>query len=134
MKPWIIGAITALGLCGPLCGPFSGPAAAQDLIASYGAFIGVADQYNSNGVRLDSAAQMLRQDRANMHRFGITQPGDDWDPVFHDMAARARMEELLEDSLSPPTRSAIRGGNVYVIVEIYGYGGVISFIRVVVPG
>lgn len=125
MRIWIGAALAALGLAGPV--------AAQDLMGSYTAFVGIDDLYNSKGQSLDSAAQILRQDRANFHKFGLSQPGDEWDPFFHDPAARARMEALLEESLTQPTRSAIRAGNVYVIVAVYGYDGYISFLRVVVP-
>ena len=69
---------------------------ADEPIGFYEAYIGVQDLYNSKGVRLSSAAQVLRQDRANVHRFGIWQPGDQLDPIFGTLAAREVMTQVLE--------------------------------------
>lgn len=100
------------------------PAAGQGFIISYSAFIGTADLYNSAGQRLTEPWQVLRQDRANVHRYGISQPGDDWDPVFHDIDARAAMERLaMQGAISPAARRAIMRGGVLVLVEVYELGG-----------
>ena len=48
----------------------STPVRAQTLVESYVAFLSEADHFNSNGQRLTSAAAIIRQDRANFHRFG----------------------------------------------------------------
>ncbi len=120
--------ILALILAAPI-------AQAQQLIGSYNAFIGTQDLHNSNGVRLSSPAQVLRQDRANYHRFGISQYGDQWDPYFGDSNARARLEQLLNSSnLAPHVHNSIMQGNLHVIVNVYGQGNWISFVEVVVPG
>ena len=44
---------------------------AQELRESYKALLSERDHFNSEGQRLTSAAAIIRQDRANVHRFGI---------------------------------------------------------------
>ena len=50
-------------------------AKADGLIEEYNAYIGEEDLYNSYGERLSEPWQIIRQDRANYHRFGTSQPG-----------------------------------------------------------
>jgi hypothetical protein len=64
----------ALTICGALCA--LQPGKAQELMESYVAFLSEADHFNSNGERLRSAAAIIRQDRANFHRFGRRDPDD----------------------------------------------------------
>ena len=110
-------------------------AGAQSLIASYAAFIGEDDLFNSSGTRLGEFWQILRQDRANYHRFGLRQRGDQGDPFFADANNRATLEQLLRNSdTHPSTRRLIISGNVPVYVEIFGYGNRITAVRVQVPG
>ncbi|WP_323771678.1 hypothetical protein [Antarctobacter sp.] len=119
----------ALVLVAPLA------AQAQQLMGSYNAFIGQQDLYNSNGVRLSSAAQVLRQDRANYHRFGISQYGDDWDPYFGDINNRGRLEQLVNNGGLPPyVANAIMSGNVHIVVKVYGQNGWMQYIEIIVPG
>ncbi|WP_333830843.1 hypothetical protein [Pararhodobacter sp.] len=110
-------------------------AGAQSLIASYAAFIGEDDLFNSSGTRLGEFWQILRQDRANYHRFGLRQRGDQGDPFFADANNRATLEQLLRNSdTHPSTRRLIISGNVPVYVEIFGYGNRMTAVRVQVPG
>lgn len=110
-------------------------AGAQSLIASYAAFIGEDDLFNSSGTRLGEFWQILRQDRANYHRFGLRQRGDNGDPFFADANNRATLEQLLRNSdTHPSTRRLIVSGNVPVYVEIFGYGNRMTAVRVQVPG
>ncbi|TJX19793.1 MAG: hypothetical protein E5W21_34550, partial [Mesorhizobium sp.] len=44
-------------------------ARADDMLGSYVARISERDHHASDGYPLDSAAQMVRQDRANWHKF-----------------------------------------------------------------
>ncbi|WP_232796425.1 hypothetical protein [Roseovarius salinarum] len=102
----------------------AGPAGAADLVASYTARIGNADLYNSNGARLTEAWQVLRQDRANYHRFGISQPGDEWDPVFGNIDNRAALERMImRGGMAPEVRRRVMQGGTLVDVRIYGSGG-----------
>jgi hypothetical protein len=73
-----------------------GVARADELIESYNAYIGQDDLYNSSNERLTQPWQVIRQDRANVHRFGIRQPGDETDGFF----ASARNRELAERMIS----------------------------------
>jgi len=108
---------------------------AQALIGSYVAQIGREDLYNSNGQRLGEVWQIIRQDRANYHRFGIRHRGDEWDPFFADANNRATLEQLVQRSNPDPyTRRMILGGNVTVFVEMFGHGNRITAVRVQVPG
>ncbi len=40
------------------------------------------DRYNSKGKKLNSIASILRQDRANVHKFGLADKGDQRDRFF----------------------------------------------------
>jgi hypothetical protein len=78
------------------------PSQAQQLIESYQAFLSERDHFNSNGQRLTSAAAIIRQDRANFHRFGTGDPGDEDDSFFGDMGNRAALESMLERGRAAP--------------------------------
>lgn len=99
------------------------PAVSQQLIGSYVAFIGNDDLYNSKGARLTAPWQVLRQDRANYHRFGISQGGDEWDPLFGSIENRAAMEQMIMNGrITKKARRMIMRGGATVFVEIYGRG------------
>ena len=67
-------------------------AQADELLESHNAYIGQDDLSNSINERLTQPWQVIRQDRANVHRFGVRQPGDDVDGFF----ASARNRDLAE--------------------------------------
>jgi len=100
------------------------PAAfADEIIGSYVAYIGRDDLYNSKGARLKEPWQILRQDRANYHRFGISQSGDEWDPFFGNIDNRAIMERMIMNgSISSSARNGLVQGGATVFVRIYGSG------------
>jgi hypothetical protein len=77
-------------------------AQAQQLIGSYVALLSEADHFNSSGQRLSSAAAIIRQDRANFHRFGIKDPQDEGDAFFADEGNRAALEQMLERGRAEP--------------------------------
>ena len=98
----------------------SAPAAAAELIGSYNAFLSRADHYNSQGERLTSAAAIIRQDRANFHKFGIQDDQDESDDYFDDVGNRAVLEQLLNDGDSDAgVLSRIVNSNVMIHVDIY---------------
>lgn len=106
--------------CAAMLAASTGAARADELIESYGAYIGQDDLYNSSNARLTQPWQVIRQDRANVHRFGIRQPGDDTDSFF----ASARNRELAERMISHGRieRSAARRllqGDVRIEVQIW---------------
>ena len=111
--------ISALALLAPAAG-----AEAQTQSTQYVAFIGTEDLYNSNGARLSAPWQVIRQDRANYHRFGIRHAGDEWDPYFHDVNNRALMERMIQTGyISPLAAQDIMRGGVTVVVRVFtGFG------------
>lgn len=98
-----------------------GAAQADQLLGTYMARISDNDHYASDGYRLDSAAQMVRQDRANWHKFGRGDAEDEGDDWFGSTAARARFEKMLNkgSAMSQGTRRAIINGEPVVEVEVY---------------
>jgi hypothetical protein len=60
------------------------PSNAQQLIGSYSALLSEADHFNSRGQPLTTADAIIRQNRANFHRFGIRSPEDQDDPLLRD--------------------------------------------------
>ena len=100
---------------------FAGPASADQLLGSYVARISSNDHQASDGYPLASAAQMVRQDRANWHKFGSGDPEDEDDPFFGSGGARARLERMLSrpGAMSPRTRRAIERGQPVVQVDVY---------------
>lgn len=100
-------------------------ASADELIESYGAYIGEDDLYNSSNQRLTQPWQVIRQDRANVHRFGIRQRGDEVDGFFGSARNRDLAERMIRSGRIE--RSAARRllrGDVYIHVEIWrGRGG-----------
>ena len=112
----------------------SAPASAQQLLESYNARLSSRDHFNSNGKRLRNPAAIMRQDRANFHRFGRRDAADQSDSFFASKANRARMERMLsKGSSSRAVRNLIVNRTPVVRVEIYGQGNRGTHIRVVVP-
>src|SRR6202030_3627526 len=110
--------ILALAIATATCMPIV--AQAQQLIGSYVALLSEADHFNSNGQRLTSAAAIIRQDRANFHRFGIKDPQDEDDAFFADEANRAALEQMLERGRADPGVIArIVNSTVLIRVDIY---------------
>ena len=60
----------------------SGLAMADELKETYVARLSAKDHFNSSGGRLDSAAAIIRQDRANFHKFGRRDAEDELDYSF----------------------------------------------------
>lgn len=109
------------------------PLSAQNMIGSYAAYIGTDDLYNSKGVKLSAPWQVLRQDRANYHRFNIAQSGDEWDPFFGSIDNRAAMEQMIMNGrIGAKARRLIMRGGATVYVEIWGRGGRGKFVNVTV--
>ncbi len=112
----IMAALFALSMTG-----VPGMAAAQQVIGSYAAWIGTDDLYNSGGQRLSEPWQVIRQDRANYHRFRLRQSGDEWDPFFADANNRAALESLVRRGhIERSAANAILRGNVMIHVTVYG--------------
>ncbi len=96
------------------------PVAAEQPLEGYVAKLSAQDHFNSKGVRLKSAAAIIRQDRANFHRFKVRDPEDEPDSFFASKDNRALMEEFLRNGrASQETLNAIVNGSPLVHVEIY---------------
>jgi hypothetical protein len=96
------------------------PASAQQLTESYKAQLSERDHFSSTGERLRSAAAIIRQDRANFHRFGIRDPADQSDVFFTDVNNRAELEALIERGTSEPHAiNRIVNGTPMVRVDIF---------------
>jgi hypothetical protein len=96
------------------------PTFAQTPIDSYCAQISDNDKVASDGYPLTDAASILRQDRANFHRFGIADENDYYDDIFTSADARENIPAMydngnIEDGL---TREIVRG-YPYICVDIY---------------
>ena len=93
------------------------------LLGEYTAYIGPRDLRASDGIRLTAAWQIIRQDRANYHRFGRRDRGDQGDTFFGSVENRAIMERIVRDgTMSPSAARAIVAGDVWINVRIYGRG------------
>lgn len=96
----------------------TGAAVAQDArIGTYMAFIGPEDLTNSSGVRLNNAAAIVAQDRANVHRFGIVHQFDERDPWFASRGHRMAIPELVV--MSPATANQIVRNGALIAVSVY---------------
>jgi hypothetical protein len=94
-----------------------------NFIESYTARLSPRDHYNSNGVRLTSAAAIIRQDRANFYVYGMRDSEDEPDSFFSDKSNRARLEQMLENGRA--TRDALYkdvNGTPLIRVDIYANG------------
>lgn len=98
----------------------AGVAKADRLVEEYNAYIGEEDLYNSHGEQLTEPWQVIRQDRANYHRYGVTQPGDEGDSFFASAKNREKAERMIEYGTieTRAARALLRGGSV-INVQIF---------------
>ncbi|WP_375568359.1 hypothetical protein ABWH92_11190 [Ahrensia marina] len=90
------------------------------VLTEYTTRIGPQDKVNSLGDRLETAAAILRQDRANYHRFDQADAEDEGDDVFDDRRERGRFERLMSRGVvQPDTARAIINGTPLVRVTVY---------------
>lgn len=104
-------------------GVMPAPLPAQQLLESYVALLSARDHFNSRGARLTQPWQIIRQDRANYHRFGLRDGADEPDSFFVSAENRAAAERMLRQGfIDPQAARAILNGEVLVLVEIFGTG------------
>lgn len=96
------------------------PAAAQGIVDEYCTRISDNDKFASDGFELTDAGSILRQDRANFHKFGIRDRGDEDDGTFGTASARASIPALLDNGQTARNvlREIVRG-TPRVCVEVY---------------
>lgn len=109
---------------------FAAPALADTYLGSYMARLSERDHFASDGYRLDTAAQVVRQDRANVHRFKKIDAEDGDDPWFGKANARNTLEQFLNrrEAMDEATRSAIHNGTPLVQVDVYQNSAVVTII------
>jgi hypothetical protein len=107
-----------------------GAASADQYLGSYVARISDQDHHASDGYALDTAAQMVRQDRANWHKFGYGDAEDQDDPWFGSTDARARLERMLGKSgaMTGAVRNAIANGEPVVQIDVYRNSVVVTIV------
>ncbi|MGX8009264.1 hypothetical protein ACVDG8_009730 [Mesorhizobium sp. ORM8.1] len=111
----------AIAVAGLLLATSLGTARADDMLGSYTARISDRDHRASDGYPLGSAAQMVRQDRANYHKFHRRDGDDQGDPWFRTDGSRADLQRMLErgGAMSGATRNAIVNGEPLIEVDVY---------------
>ncbi|MER9745962.1 hypothetical protein [Mesorhizobium sp. M0140] len=94
---------------------------ADDMLGSYVARISDRDHQASDGYALDNAAQMVRQDRANWHKFHRRDSDDEGDGWFRTNGQRADLQRMLErgGAMSSSTKRAIVNGEPLIQVDVY---------------
>lgn len=97
-----------------------------EYLCSYTAYISDGNKYNSNGVSVikgvnkNSAAQVLRQNRADVHRFGVGTFGDTEDCYFDSIETRNQLPQMLNrGNISKSTIRQIINGNPLLQVDVY---------------
>lgn len=86
----------------------------------YVAKLGVQDHFNSKGKRLKSAAAIIRQDRANYHKFGKRDAIDEGDRFFNNKKNRDILELMLNNGyISPTTKRRILDDTPTIVVYVY---------------
>jgi hypothetical protein len=118
-KPAALAALAAATLVGPAA-VATAVNAQERPIESYYAELGRWDHFNSNGERLTSAAAIIRQDRANYHKFHRRDVGDEGDRFFDDAGNRARMEAMLAaGNADPGVIDRIVNSTPIIRVDVY---------------
>jgi len=98
----------------------SAPALADRLIERYIARLGPEDHFNSSGERLTSPALIIRQDRANYHKYGVRDPEDESDSFFQNAGNRELLQEFLDRGRTTPSAyRMIVNGQPLIRVNIY---------------
>ena len=123
-KPIMMLTTGILSVCG---------ASADTMIESYQARLSAQDHCNSSGQPLKGAAAIIRQDRANVHKFGIRDPEDQSDRFFQNAKNRETLEQLINRGRSNAgSLKAITRGTPLVNVEIYQADNGTNYVNIVV--
>jgi SepF-like predicted cell division protein (DUF552 family) len=89
------------------------------IVASYKAHLSAQDHFSSNGSRLSNAAAVIRQDRANFHKFGLRDAQDKSDDFFANASNREALEQMLNrGNMNPILSQEIINGRPIVIVKV----------------
>ena len=95
------------------------PVSADSVICSYTARLSARDHKASDGYALRDVAAIIRQDRANFHKFRIRDEEDEADSFFSSVKNRESLEVMLRRrKLSAGVAAAVINGNPLVHVEV----------------
>lgn len=108
--------------------PADSALAGDGVITSYRAYIGQEDLSASDGLRLKAVRDILRQDRANFHKFGIRQRGDTADDYFTS-AGNRQLFERIPIRCSPRVTAAVLEGGAAFGVTVYEDYILVEFAR-----
>jgi hypothetical protein len=101
-----------------LVSPFS--QAEDDFVDSYTARLSSEDHFNSDGQRLKNVADIIRQDRANYHKFNVRDNEDSNEGFFADKDNRERIPAMLQKGhIDKATANSILNGTPVVTVTIF---------------
>lgn len=102
---------------------------AGDGSCSYNAYISKQDLSNSNGKKLTTVGQVLRQDRANFHNGNGDSADEDDYCGLDDANVRSRFEKMVDRSTIPAkVKRAIMGGYADVTISTYGNKAEVSLL------
>ena len=95
----------------------------RELLEVYTARLSSRDHFSSKGERLRKVAEIIRQDRANFHKYDRRDLEDEGDGYFDSADNRAALERMLErGSCSASARRSIVNGTPLIRVKVYtGY-------------
>ena len=106
-------------------------AIAESLIVEYYATLTPSDTYNSRGAPLNDVCAIVRQDRANVHKFG-NPDGDRPDDFFTSPDRRAMITGKCVYDRSHHTVERIRNQVIgFVLVRVYGSGEVVTRVQII---
>ncbi len=103
------------------------------VINEYIARLSEHDHFASDGVRLTSPAEIIRQDRANFYKFHKADDEDEADRYFDTAGHRERLEQMLERGHTDRRAyRAIVDGTPLIHVTVYREGeGVYIDVKVI---
>lgn len=103
---------------------------AESVICSYTARLSARDHRASDGYALRDVAAIIRQDRANFHKFRIRDEEDEADSFFSSVKNRENLEGMLRRrKLSSSVAAAVINGNPLVQVEVVRTDDGFTYIR-----
>lgn len=119
---------TTAALAAVLLTPLPKPAHADDQVTAFYIELGREDFFNSRGTALRDVAAVIRQDRANFHRFGIRHPGDQSDRFFGNVGFRQAIPSLvnagnLDSYLRGTIGAGWKGYNSGWLIQLCGASG-----------
>ena len=93
---------------------------AEEPIDSYATKLSEQDHQNSEGKKLTAVGDILRQDRANYHKYAVRDAEDQADTVFTEAKNRERIPAMLKKGKTDKvTQNSILNGTPVVFVLIY---------------